>query len=136
MKIGNEKYLIWSVCNDHGGIEDYKIFNFSGEPKLIEVDYDRFVAHKRNLYTVDWQYIEAEIKYPTSKEHSFEKPKALEEMLNLARELSYGMPYLRTDFYILDGKVYFGELTLYHESGMGRFEPEEFGVEIGNWIDI
>lgn len=128
-----EKYM-----TDESGTElkDYKIFNFSGEPKLIEVDYDRFVEHKRNLYTTDWQYIEAAIQYPTDPMHPIERPKQLEKMLDLARTLSAGISHVRTDFYCIDDCIYFGELTFYHGSGFENFTPEGFNEEMGKWIKL
>lgn len=128
-----EKYM-----TDESGVElkDYKVFNFDGEPKLIQVDYDRFVEHKRNLYGTDWQYIEVSIQYPTDAGHQIDKPKQLEKMLQMARRLSAGIPHVRTDFYCIDDKIYFGELTFYHESGFGKFTPESFGEEMGKWLKL
>ena len=117
-------------------LKDYKIFNFSGEPKLIQVDYDRFAEHKRNLYTTDWQYIEAAIQYPADPTHQIERPKRLEKMLDFARTLSVGIPHVRTDFYCIDDKIYFGELTFYHGSGFEKFTPESFGEEMGKWLKL
>ena len=132
-KIVAEKYM-----TDESGVElkDYKIFNFSGEPKLIQVDYDRFVEHKRNLYTTDWQYIEAAIEFPTDSNHRIERPKQLKKMLDLAHTLSMGIPHVRTDFYSIDDKIYFGELTFYHGSGFENFNPESLGEEMGKWIKL
>lgn len=128
-----EKYM-----TDESGIElkDYKIFDFDGEPKFIQVDYNRFVEHKRNLYTTDWEYIDAAIQYPTDKTNQIKKPECLNEMLELARKLSAGIPHIRTDFYCINNKIYFGELTFYHESGMAKFTPEEFGLEVGSWLKL
>ncbi len=117
-------------------LKDYKIFNFSGEPKLIQVDYDRFVEHKRNIYTTDWQYVEAAIQYPTDPMHQIEQPKALEKMLDLACTLSAGFPHVRTDFYCIDDRIYFGELTFYHGSGFETFTPESLGEEMGKWLKL
>lgn len=132
-KIIAEKYM-----TDESGVElkDYKIFNFDGEPKLIEVDYNRFVEHKRNLYTTDWQYIEAAIQYPTDPNHQIDRPKQFEKMLELARKLSEGIPHVRTDFYCIDDKIYFGELTFYHESGFGKYTPESLGKEMSKWLKL
>ena len=132
-KIIAEKYL-----TDESGTElkDYKIFNFNGESKIIQVDYNRFVEHKRNLYTTDWDYIEASIKYPTDKEHQIPKPKNLDKMLELASMLSKGFPHVRTDFYNIEGKIYFGELTLYHESGYAVYTPPELGIKMGDWLKL
>lgn len=128
-----EKYM-----TDESGIElkDYKIFNFDGEPKLIQVDYDRFVEHKRNLYTTDWKYIEAAIQYPTDPDHQIDRPKQLEKILDLARKLSVGFPHVRTDFYCIDDRIYFGELTFYHGSGFETFTPESIGEEMGKWLKL
>ncbi len=132
-KIIAEKYLV-----DESGkeLKDYKVFNFNGEPKLIQVDYDRFVGHKRNLYTIDWKYIEASIEYPTDKSRQIPKPEALDKMLSLATELSKGFPHVRTDFYSIEDKIYFGELTFYHESGYGVFTPPSFGEQMGEWLRL
>lgn len=117
-------------------INDYKVFNFNGEPKLIQVDYNRFTDHKRNLYTTDWELIDAEIQFKNDPSHTISKPASLNEMLRLARKLSKGFPHVRTDFYCINNHVYFGELTLYHGSGFERFMPEEFGIELGGYIRL
>ena len=115
---------------------DYKIFTFGGEPKLIEVDFDRFSAHKRNLYDTSWNYIDAQILYPTDKNRVFDKPEQLEEMLALSRKLSDGLRQVRTDFYIAQGKVYFGEMTFIHGAGTEKIEPKELDQIMGSWIEI
>lgn len=123
---------------DESGTElkDYKIFNFDGQPKLIQVDYGRFAEHKRNLYSTDWQYIEASILYPTDPDHQIEKPKNLDKMLELAHKLSEGYPHVRTDFYNIDGKILFGELTLLHGSGFEKFTPPALGEQMGQWLKL
>ena len=98
-------------------LKDYKVFCFDGEPRLIQVDYDRFVAHKRNLYTTDWKYIEAEIKFPTDPSHQINRPEKLKELLDLAARLSQAIPHVRVDLYSIEDKIYFGELTLHHGAG-------------------
>jgi len=128
-----EKYMSDS---SESGIDDYKIFNFDGEPAFIEVDYDRFVDHKRNLYSIDWEYINASIQFPNDAKHQISKPVVLEEMLDVARKLSNGFVHMRTDFYCIDDHVYFGEITLFHGSGFEKFTPEEFGVTMGEYLKL
>lgn len=128
-----EKYM-----TDESGYElkDYKIYNFNGEPRMIQVDYDRFVSHKRNIYTPTWEYMDVSIKYPTDKNRVIKRPERLDEMLRLARLLSKDYPHLRTDFYSINEKVYFGELTFYPESGFAKFYPEVFEYEVGSWMQL
>lgn len=128
-----EKYMV-----DESGMElkDYKIYNFGGEPKLIQVDFGRFVHHERNLYTLDWKYIPEEIEYPTNESVQITKPGCLEEMLACARLLAKGIPSVRTDFYSINGKIYFGEITFYQEGGFARFHSEAYSRKLGDWIEL
>lgn len=117
-------------------LRDYKIFNFNGVSKLIQMDYNRFVKHMRKLYTPEWNEFDFELNYPADKNIKFDKPAALAEMLQLAKKLSTDIPFLRTDFYCINGKIYFGELTFYPEAGFGKFQPEIYDKKLGSWINI
>lgn len=123
---------------DESGYElkDYKIFNFNGSPKLIEVDFDRFKSHKRNIYTIDWNFINLEIQYPSDSNKIIERPKQLDKILTLCQKLSEGIPHIRTDFYVINDKVYFGELTLYHGSGTEKFKPKEWDYKLGQLLQL
>ena len=57
-------------------------------------------------------------------------------MLDLSRILSKGIPFLRTDFYIINDRIYFGELTFFPASGMSKFEPEKWDEVFGNYINL
>lgn len=85
-----EQYMV-----DESGTElkDYKILNFNGVPRLIDVDYNRFAGHMRNLYTTKWEYMDASIEYPNNPEHQIKRPEKLEQMLELAAKLSEGIPF-------------------------------------------
>lgn len=128
-----EKYMA-----DESGYElkDYKVYNFSGRPEIIQVDFGRFKEHKRNLYDQAWNEIEAAIEYPTDPERKLERPQQLEQMLTLAGLLAQDFPFLRTDFYSIEDKLYFGEMTFFPESGFGKFEPEKYEETLGEKITI
>ena len=128
-----EPYIV-----DESGFElkDYKIHNFNGEPKLIQVDFGRFSDHKRNIYTTDWQFVDATICYPNDPERQIERPSRLEEMLDISRTFAKGIPYVRTDLYVIGDKILFGEFTFYHGGGMERITPESLNVKMGEWIEF
>ena len=69
-------------------------------------------------------------------EKKIEKPKGFDIMIDLAKKLSKGIPHVRVDFYDIDGKVYFGELTFYHFSGFEKFEPEEWDKKLGDMLEL
>lgn len=128
-----ERYL---EDKESGQLFDYKIFCFGGEPKIIQVDFDRFKNHRRNLYDLDWNLLDVEIKYPRDNSVIIEKPDKLELLLDLSRKLSREFPHVRVDFYYVEGKIYFGELTFFHASGTGKFKPEEFDYVMGDWLKL
>lgn len=122
------------IEDTNGELNDYKVFNFNGEPRIIEVDYNRFKGHMRNLYDAEWNKIDAIIEYPTDPNHVISKPEVIDEIKDLSRKLSTGIPYLRTDFYIVDNKIFFGELTFYHGCGFEKIIPSSFDKQLGDWI--
>ena len=116
-------------------LRDYKIYNFNGKPKFIQVDYNRFAGHKRKIFDLNWE--ECGFKYLYSSDDTIiEKPKNLDLMLRLAEKISNGIPFLRTDFYEINNKVYFGETTFFPEAGFAKFEPEIVDEELGKLIDL
>lgn len=114
---------------------DYKIFCFSGEPKYIIVDTDRFTHHKRNVYDLNWRFKEG---YTLNFENDIpmEKPEQLELLLKYAKKLSAGFPHVRVDLYIVDNKIYFGEMTFTNGAGFDKILPKSFDEELGSYFDI
>lgn len=123
---------------DESGYElkDYKVFNFNGKPELIEVDFDRFIDHHRNIYSTEWKRLELEIEYRSDPKRDIPRPEHLDEMLKLCSMLAADIPHVRTDFYVVNGRLYFGELTFFHGSGMERFNPEKWDARLGSLIKI
>lgn len=128
-----EKYL---ETDDGVELRDYKVHVFNGHAKLIQVDIDRSKVHRRNLYTTRWEYIPYSILYPTAPDVKIECPECLNELIDLAEKLAEGFIYVRCDFYILGNRIYFGEMTFTHGSGVEPFDPEEFNLEMGKWIHL
>lgn len=115
--------------------EDYKIFCFDGVPKFVIVDTDRFVGHKRNVYDTEWNFRErTTLNFPN--DIPMEKPQKLDELLKYAELLSKGFPHVRVDLYIVNEKIYFGEMTFTNGAGFDRIQPREFDVELGNMFTL
>ena len=132
-KIVCEKFMVDESEKD---LKDYKVFCFNGTPKLIQVDYNRFSGHKRNLYDVNWGYVPASFQYSSDPNVKISKPHKLEKVLKLAEKLAKEHPFIRVDFYIINNEIYFGEITFYPEAGFGKFEPKDISNEMGGWINL
>ena len=129
-----EKYLE----DNNGELLDYKIHCFGGTPRLIQVDFDRNTGkrHTRNFFDIDWNKIPVSVLYPRNKERSLDKPKYLNEMLKYAAGLSKDFPMVRVDFYYLEDKIIFGELTFAHGCGLEKITPTRFDRIWGSWIQL
>lgn len=125
---------------DESGYElrDYKIFCFNGEPKILFVASDRQKAGedtKFDFFDLNWNHLPFTNGHPNSKEH-IAKPKNFEEMLEIAKKLSVGIPQVRIDLYNCNGQIYFGEITFFHWSGMTAFDPIEWDFKLGKMIKL
>lgn len=65
-----------------------------------------------------------------------QKPKNYDLMCKFARRLAKGIPFVRCDFYEINGKLYFGELTFFPASVLEGFEPESWDKTLGDWLDL
>lgn len=119
-------------------LRDYKFFCFNGEPKALFIASDRMKKEeetKFDFFDMNFEHLPFRNGHPNATVLP-EKPLCFEEMKLLAAKLSVGFPQVRVDFYEVDGKVYFGEMTFFHWSGMTPFEPEEWDYKFGSWIKI
>ena len=120
-----------------GELRDYKFFCFGGQVRCYKVDFDRFVEHHANCYDRESQLLEfGEASFPPLVGKKLELPRNIELMMELSEKLAGQTPFLRTDFYDVDGKVYFGEMTFYPASGFGQFTSHEAEIELGKWLKI
>jgi len=119
-------------------LRDYKFFCFNGEAKMLFIASDRQKAGeetKFDFFDMDYNLLPFTNGHPNSKVLP-EKPECFDKMRELAEKLSEGIPQLRVDFYEVNGRIYFGELTFFHWGGMMPFEPEEWDYKIGEWIKL
>ena len=129
-----EKYL----DDGNGRLRDYKVYCFNGTPRFIGLDSgdESKGSHYKDIYDTEWNLLPGyEMAYPNSG-IAVEKPKVLEELLKYARILSEDFLHARTDFYIVDDKVVFGEITFSNSAGFGRVEPREFALAMGDYLTL
>ena len=118
-------------------LNDYKIMCFNGNP------YYSFVCSDRNtdkglhvtFFNDRWTKMNFERHYPSSKEE-IKKPIKYDKMLELSKILSQNIPFVRVDWYEINNKIYFGELTFFPGGGYEEFTPEEWDYKLGDLINI
>lgn len=92
---------------------DYKVYVFGGRAACVKVDRDREHGHWRAIYDLGWQMVWAPPGWPGEP-----PPASLREMVAAAETLGRGFDFVRADFYQVDGRPRFGELTFYPGSGL------------------
>lgn len=132
-KIICEKYM----TNGTEELNDYKLMCFDGKVKATFVCNNRFSKNGLNVtfYDTDWKRMPFERHYPSCKTE-IEKPKTYDEMVAVAEKLAQEIPFVRADFYEINGKTYFGEMTFFPGSGFEEFTPEAWDKTIGEWIKL
>ena len=115
---------------------DYKIFCFNGEPTFLFVVTDRAKNCYFDFFDLNWNHFDCYQGYNYNNPNTPQKPDNFEEMLNYARVLSKPFPFVRVDFYNENGKIYFGELTFFHDAGNVPFYPKEYDYKFGEFFDI
>jgi len=114
--------------------EDYKFFMVNGECIFIQVDVSRYDEHKRDLYSPNWDLLNASFLYPKSGSKT-DRPSELTEMINIAKILAAGLDFIRVDLYRTDSGIKFGELTNYPEGGTADIQPKELSINFAkNWV--
>jgi len=123
------------ISRDNKIPSDFKFFCFHGEPKLFQLDKERFTGHKRNFYDLNWNQLSLKVSHPHF-ESAVKKPDNFERMVEIARILSDNIPFVRVDLYNLKSKIYFGEMTFYPDGGYTKFQPAEWNHKLGEWISL
>ena len=122
---------------EYEDLRDYKFFCFNGKVHFFKVDFGRFVDHHANYYSVGGVLQKfGEANCPPDLTAKIELPNNIDKMIVLAEKLSKGIPFLRVDFYDVEEKIYFGELTFYPASGWGKWTSFKIDEMLGSLIDL
>ena len=128
-----EQYMSDSVNRD---LPDYKFYCFNGEPIYCQVIRDRKSKETIDFYDMDWNHMQFVGLNPVAKNglNPVAKPVKLVDMIELCKRLSQNIPFVRIDMYVINDKIYFGEITFFPASGMGIFTPDEWNYKLGDLI--
>lgn len=129
-----EKYM---KDNDSKDLKDYKIMCFNGVPRIIQVMSERDgVEYSINHFDLNWEEIIIDRKSVVRNKIVPKKPKNLQKMIQYSKKLSKPFPFVRVDFYEVNGDLIFGELTFYPANGYIDFTRKEDDLLWGKWLKL
>lgn len=138
-KLVKPRIIAEPLMVDDSGVElkDYKFMCFNGKVKCIFTCTDRYEGSglKVTFFDTNWEKMPFERHYPID-EKEIKKPASYNEMVSLAEMLSKDIPFVRIDFYEINKRPYFGEMTFYPGSGLEEFTPRKWDDILGNWIQL
>ncbi|MBQ3944866.1 MAG: glycosyl transferase [Alphaproteobacteria bacterium] len=118
---------------------DYKVYCFNGQPKFILVCVGRENDKRPKFYFFDENWELARIN-PDSKKapegFSYPKPSCFDKLMQSAKTLSAPFEFVRADFYVVNNKVYFGELTFTPAGGTDPNRLRETDLMFGKMLKI
>lgn len=132
-----EKYIDSSMCPD--GLVSYKIFCFNGKPRFVYMIVDIKAGYfdaDYGIYSPEFELLPYNRVCEANLVPTTTKPENWDEMLKVAEILSSEFPHVRVDLYNVQGKIIFGELTFYNDSGYMRYDPDEFDYICGDWFEL
>ncbi len=119
-------------------MRDYKFFCFNGKPEIMYLS-EGLEDHK----TARMSFYDMNMKLSDCRRSDYEpldyvpkKPKNFEKMKKFSAILSKNIPHLRVDWYEINGKLYFGELTFTTCAGMIPFADDKWDKKLGDMIDL
>lgn len=134
-KIIAEEYLVDSSGSE---LKDYKIICFNGKPENVMVCTGR-ILNQVKFYFFDWNWKFLPLNYGDEllpSDFSIPKPQKLDEMRSIATKLSEGYDLIRIDLYEANNQIYFGEMTLYPDSGFDQDITKETDLMFGKKLHL
>lgn len=128
-------------CSNGKIPNDYKLNCINGKVEFIYVSVDREVSNKRNIYSRAWEPLHFTWAKPGKdisklRGPEIEPPLSIDKMIEIAEKIAERFRYVRVDFYDVDGKLYFGEITLHHGGGYDIMTPFDRDEYYGNLLKI
>ena len=124
--------------DDSRELIDYKFLTFNGKPEMMFIATDRQKKNsqtKFDYFDMEGNHLDIEWVYPNA-EVTPQLPDSFEQMKSLAEKVAKNTTHARIDFYEVNTRVYFGEITLYHQSSIAPIFPEEWDYYLGSLINL
>lgn len=115
--------------------DDYKIYCFNGVPRAILVMTGRGGKMSTVFMNPEWECIGYTNKYD-SMDCNIDKPAVLDEMIEFAKAISRDFPFVRVDVYVVNNRLYFGEMTFTPAGGIYCSEIDIDGKNMGAYLEV
>jgi hypothetical protein len=132
------RLMIEEFMTDQSGLlMDFKFFCFNGKPHFVQVNKGRDTSeHAQNFYDLNWVLLPFGKDLKPKPGVKISAPYNLKKMSSIAEDLASSFPFVRVDFYEVNQKIIFGEMTFYPKSGLPDFTPLEYDDKFGDLLQL
>ena len=118
---------------------EYKISCMNGVVKFVTVctgiAHAKYSERFNDHFTKNWEQLHWIVRYKSSGK-TIARPNYMDKLIEMSEKLAKDIPFVRVDWYVDNEKIYFGELTFYTWAGFCPFEPKEWDLKLGEWINL
>lgn len=116
---------------------EYKLHVFNGQSKNLYVVSNRGVDIRYDQLLIDWTPFDgSQFNGWKKSDITPKRPQNFDEIVKIANKLCQKFPFVRADFYDLDGKIYFSEMTFTPAKGTLILDDDKVDFQMGEWLDI
>lgn len=136
--ISKEIICVLRDLKRNASLTDYKFYCFNGEPHYLYIStgLENHETAKISFLNMNWEVAPFGRKDYEEFKRLPKKPNRFNEMIEISRILSKGIPFLRVDLYEVNNEIFFSELTFSPCSGMMPFSPENYDLILGGLLQL
>lgn len=122
--------------DESGSLRDYKFWCFDGEPACYGVFSDRFTDETIDIYDMDGNKLDVVNSGMKRSASVLPQPDNFGELVDVVKKLAEPFQFVRVDFYIVNHRLYFGELTFTDGAGSDPFHPLSYDLMLAEKIKL
>ena len=124
-----------------GGLDalptEYKLHVYNGKARNLYVVTGRGKDIRYTELYTDWTDFDgSQFNGWKKADIKPERPANFDEMIAIAEDLCRDFPFVRCDFYDIEGKIYFSEMTFTPAKGTLILDDDKCDFQMGEWLDI
>jgi hypothetical protein len=119
---------------------NYRLHCMNGNVEIVSVNIYQSdnKAYSSGKYNKNWEYLDFRFGTEAVQEKimNLKQPLNLNKMISIAEDIAKDFHYVRVDFYEVEGKLYYGEITLHDSSGYDKIIPFDWDTKFGKLIPL
>ena len=124
------------LSSDTFGLDDYKIHCFNGNPLFIQINLNNSANKTRVMLNQDLEQIDYPFASGSEGKWVPNNQELIFKMMDISNKIASYFTFIRIDFYVVEGKIKIGELTLHPMAGFMLRNSKVLDLEWGKLLKL